>query len=142
MRHTLIIAMLLALCGCRSQEETYTAVRDTVYHYEFSTAVRELRGQVIIDKDVEIRIDELAPPDSLGVQAITATKVVKVKAKNKQQTVATMADTVKVEAREQRSREAVEDVPAKHPPDADNRMLWLFVAIVAAFAFTLYKQRQ
>ena len=141
MRYTLIIAMLLALCGCRSQEDTYTTVRDSAHYEELYTGFSELRGRVLTDKDVEIRIDDLSAPDSAGVQVITATKVVKVKAREKQQAAATVVDTITSETYEQRNREAVVDVPAKHPPDADNRMFWLIAAMLAVFAFTIYKQK-
>lgn len=141
MRYTLIIAMLLALCGCRSQEDTYTTVRDSAYYEELHAGFSELRGEVLTDKDVEIRIDDLSAPDSAGVQVITATKVVKVKAREKQQAAATVVDTITSETYEQRNREAVVDVPAKHPPDADNRMFWLIAAMLAVFAFTVYKQK-
>lgn len=141
MRYTLIITLLLALCGCRSQEDTYTVVRDSAHYEELHTGFSELRGEVLTDKDVEIRIDNLSAPDTAGVQVITATKVVKVKAKARQQATATVVDTITSEISGQRSREAVVDVPTKHPPDADNRMFWLMAAMLAVFAFTVYKQK-
>ena len=141
MRYTLIITLLLALCGCRSQKDTYTTVRDSTHYEELHTGFSELRGEVLIDKDVEIRIDDFSAPDSAGVQVITATKVVKVKAKARQQATATVVDTIASEISAHRNREAVVDVPAKHPPDADNRIFWLMAAMLAVFAFTIYKQK-
>ena len=143
MRYTLIIAMLIALCSCRSHrvEDTYTVVRDSAHYEELYTGFSELRGRVLTDKEVEIRIADLSAPDSTGVQVITATKVVKVKAREKQQAAATVVDTITSETYEQRNREAVVDVPVKHPPDADNRMFWLIAAMLAVFAFTVYKQK-
>lgn len=141
MRYTLIIAMLLAFCSCRSQEDTYTTVRDSAHYEELYTGFSELRGRVLTDKDVEIRIDDLSAPDTAGVQVITATKVVKVKAKARQQATATVVDTIASETSEQRSREAVEEVQARHPPDADNRMFWLMAAMLAVFAYTIHKHK-
>ena len=141
MRYTLIITLLLALCGCRSQKDTYTTVRDSTHYEELHTGFSELRGEVLTDKDVEIRIDDFSAPDSAGVQVITATKVVKVKAKARQQATATVVDTIASEISAHRNREAVVDVPAKHPPDADNRIFWLMAAMLAVFAFTIYKQK-
>lgn len=143
MRYTLIIALLIALCGCRSHrvEDTYTVVRDSAHYEELHTGFSELRGRVLTDKNVEIRIDDFSAPDTAGVQVITATKVVKVKAKARQQATATVVDTIASETSEQRSREAVEVVQSKHPPDADNRMFWLMAAMVAIFAYTIYKHK-
>lgn len=141
MRYTLIIAMLLALCSCRSQEDTYTTVRDSAHYEELHTGFSELRGEVLTDKEVEIRIDNLSAPDSAGVQVITATRVVKVRSKARQQATATVVDTVTSEISGQRNREAVVNIPAKHSPDADNRMFWLMAAMLAVFAFTIYKQK-
>ena len=73
----LIFALLFALCGCRGQREvqmeTVTQIHDSVKLEEIKIEIQEIKRQINTDRDVEVRVDVLAAPDSAGVQKITQT---------------------------------------------------------------------
>lgn len=146
MRHIILLLLAMAtLSGCRSQRETIsrTTSTDSVRMAEFITASRSMGGHRLTSDDVELRVDVLAPPDSLGVQAITATKVVHIKAKRAEQTASVVLDTVRV-AKEVEHRQSVtsEVVQQRKPPDdgmSTTEAALIFAAMTMLILGIIYK---
>lgn len=138
----LIFALLFALCGCRGQREvqmeTVTQIHDSVKLEEIKIELQEIKGQINTDRDVEVRVDVLAAPDSAGLQKITQTKVIKVKEQKKVATVAEVKDTTAQQTtttREVNGAERANSIESDRPPNAQ---AWLdFVFLALAFAFAL-----
>ena len=145
----LIFALLFALCGCRGQREvqmeTVTQIHDSIKLEEIKIELQEIKGQINTDRDVEVRVDVLAAPDSAGVQKITQTKVIKVKEKKKVETVAEVKDTTAQQTtttREVNGAERANSIESDRPP---NEKAWwpiVLFTIIIALLLALYKYRK
>lgn len=146
MRHIVILMLAMAtLCGCRSQRETIsrTTLADSVRLEELITSSRSMGGHRLTSDDVEMRVDVLAPPDSLGVQTITSTKVVRIKAKRAEQAASVVLDTVSV-VKEGAHRQAItsEVVQQRKPPDepSTTEAAVVYAAIVMMIIGLIYRR--
>lgn len=146
MRHILLLLSLLALCACRTQrdivEESTETTTDSTRYHAITTGTQSLRGEELTERDVEVYIDILGAPDSTGVQPIVSSKVVRVKDKAKRSAVATMADTIDVQAARTKEVATVARSETRHPPNdggGDSWPLALKWVGVGFMLFIIYK---
>lgn len=144
-----IFALLFALCGCRGhrevQMETVTQIHDSIKLEDIKIEIQEIKGQINTDRDVEVRVDMLAAPDSDGVQKITQTKVIKVKEQKKVATVAEVKDTTAqhtTTTREVNGAERANSIESDRPPNKIACWSIVIFTTILTLLFAIYIQRK
>ena len=125
--------------------ETVTQIHDSIKLEEIKIELQEIKGQINTDRDVEVRVDVLAAPDSAGVQKITQTKVIKVKEKKKVETVAEVKDTTAQQTtttREVNGAERANSIESDRPPN--EKACWSIVifTIIITLLFAINEYRR